>query len=103
MTISKQDRTLLIKDFSKIFATKQDLKRFPTKDDLKRFATKDDLDDLELRFENKLTSFRSDLLEKLDAILKEILASREEETLLSHRVSDHEKRIEKLESRYVQP
>ncbi len=51
------------------------------------FATKEDLQQM-----------KSDLLDKLDSVLKEILASREEETILSHRVSDHEDRITKLES-----
>ena len=61
------------------------------------------LDEIEERFKEvfatkeDLVSFKSDLVDKLDDILKEIVASREEETLLSHRVSNHEDRIEKVE------
>jgi hypothetical protein len=56
----------------------------------KTFVTKDDLD-------VKLQSLKSDLMNKLDSILKEILASREEQTILAHKVSDHEERITTLE------
>lgn len=51
------------------------------------FATKDDLQQL-----------RSDLIDKLDAILKEVIASREEREVVSARLSDHEDRITSLES-----
>ena len=46
----------------------------------------------------KFAQQRSELLDKLDRILKEVVASRQEETVLSHRVSDHEDRITALES-----
>ena len=69
-----------------------------------------DLDEVEERFKEvfatkeDLISYKSDLIDKLDGILKEIVASREEETLLSHRVSDHEDRIEKVENNLnIQP
>ena len=58
----------------------------------KTLVTKDDLD-------IKLTSLRSDLLNKLDSILKEILASREEQTILGHKYSEHEDRIDVLENK----
>ena len=44
-----------------------------------------------------LTNLRSDIFDKLDQVLKEILASRTEEKVLSARVSDHEDRISTLE------
>jgi predicted nuclease with TOPRIM domain len=64
-----------------------------------------DLDEVEERFKEvfatkeDLISYKSDLIDKLDEILKEIVASREEETLLSHRVSGHEDRIENVEKK----
>ena len=66
--------------------------------------TQKDIDLLEKTFVTKfflkeeLQRMRSDLFEKLDSILKEILTSRKEETTLSHKVSDHEDRITALES-----
>lgn len=42
---------------------------------------------------------RSELIDKLDGILKEILASREEQTVLAHQVSGHEDRIMTLEEK----
>lgn len=51
------------------------------------FATKEELQQM-----------KSDLLDKLDQILKEILASREEQTIIVHRVSDHDDRITVLET-----
>ena len=64
-----------------------------------------DLDEIENRFKEvfatkeDLMSYKSDLMDKLDDILKEIIASRDEETLLSHRVSNHEDRLEKVENK----
>ena len=69
----------------------QKLKDFATKDDLKDFATKDDL-----------LKHRSDLMNKLDKILKEILASREAQKIIGPRVSDHEQRITSLEKIHPQ-
>lgn len=58
------------------------------------FATKDHLD-------QKLQNFKSDIFDKLDSILKEILAMREEKTIISHKVSGHEERITSLETQKV--
>lgn len=55
------------------------------------------MDEQEEKIEEHLKQYRNGILNKLDKILKEILASREEQTLLSHKVSDHEERITKLE------
>lgn len=59
------------------------------------FITKEDFQET---LKSALLATKSDLIDKLDSILKEILASREEETILSHRVSNHEDRITKLEA-----
>ena len=66
--------------------------------------TQKDADLLEDRFKDvfatkdEFQQVKSDLINKLDQILKEILASREEQTILAHRTSDHEDRITKLET-----
>lgn len=66
--------------------------------------TQRDIDELEKTFVTKfflkqeLQKLRSDLMDKLDSILKEILASREEQTVMAHQISDHDDRITKLES-----
>lgn len=68
------------------------------------FLTEKDIEALEQRFKEIFTTkeefqkYRSDLFDKLDVILKEVLASREEQTLIGHRISDHEDRIEVLEN-----
>lgn len=67
--ITEKDADLLESRFRKIFATKEELQKM-----------------------------KSDLLDKLDSILKEILAMREEETVLAHQVSNHEDRITALET-----
>lgn len=59
--ITDQDVKKLVTEFTKIFTTKEDLKRFATKDDLKSFATKDDLLSMEERFEKKFAT-KEDLL-----------------------------------------
>lgn len=55
------------------------------------FITKDE-------FHEALTKLKSDIFDKLDAFVKEIRDSRDERTLMSERISDHEDRITKLES-----
>ena len=62
-----------------------------------------DVDSIENRFreifitKEEFAAYRSELMDKLDGILKEILTSREEQTVLAHRVSNHEDRISKTE------
>ena len=86
MTITDED----VKKLKKTFTTKDDLKKLENRIDYK-------FDDFEIKIEDKLTQFRSDIFDKLDGVLKEILASREEQEINAHRLSDHEDRIEKLE------
>ncbi|MFZ5366404.1 MAG: hypothetical protein ACOZBZ_03910 [Patescibacteria group bacterium] len=68
-----------------------------------RFLTEADIDYLEERLRDvfatkeDFANYRSELLSRLDKILGEILKSREEQTVLSHRVSGHEERISTLE------
>ncbi len=66
--------------------------------------TEKDIDYLEERFKEVFTTkddfikYKSDLMDKLDKILKEIQASREEQTILAHHSKNHGDRITKLES-----
>ncbi len=62
------------------------------------FVTKDYLEErfqvFEEKMESKLVQLKSDIFSKLDPILKELVASREEQSLLTHKVyDDHEPRI----------
>ena len=61
--------------------------------------TQKDFDEMEEIFVTKteFSDYRSELMNKLDEILKEILASRQEQTVLAHQVSGHEDRIATLE------
>lgn len=67
--------------------------------------TQTDLDEIENRLgdvfvtKEDFTRYRSELMDKLDKILKEILASREEQTVLADQVSGHEDRIMTLEEK----
>jgi hypothetical protein len=58
----------------------------------KIFVTKEDLTE-------GLSSFKSELFEKIDPILKEVVASREERVIIDHKISDHEDRITVLEAK----
>jgi hypothetical protein len=66
--------------------------------------TQKDIDELGKVFVTKfnlkdaLSQLKSDIFDKLDSILKEIVASREERTAMSHQITNHEDRITKLES-----
>ena len=109
----------------KTFATKDDLKPFATKDDVKgivknqlkpikkdlkdleqrtinTFLTKDEFYDFNEKLDVKLTKHRSDLMNTLDKILKEILSSREAQKILNERTSNHETRITDLEEIHPQ-
>lgn len=75
------------KDWIKDLIDKQDLK----------FETK--IEELKDDFYNKITEVKDDFYNKIDPILKEVVASQEERTILSHQVSGHEDRIEKIEKK----
>ena len=61
----------------------------------KKILTEKDIDYLEKRLKetfptrNEFKTFRSELFNKLDEILKEVLASREERIIQSHHLSEH--------------
>ena len=69
----------------------------------KAFLTEKDIAILENRFKEifltkeEFQKHRSELFDRLDAILKEILVSREEQAVMANRFSEHEDRIEVLE------
>ncbi len=66
--------------------------------------TQKDIDELEKNFITKvdlkeaLSQLKSDIFDKFDAFIKEVRDSRDERLMMSERISDHEDRIEKLES-----
>jgi len=65
---------------------------------------KDVIQDQEDKFEVKIVEVKSDFYEKIDPILKEVVENQEERTILSHRVSIHEDRIENIEKKLdIQP
>lgn len=55
------------------------------------------LDDIEQKFEAKITEFKDEFYTKIDPILKEVVASREDRTMGAEQYIRNEKRIEKLE------
>ena len=57
------------------------------------------MEEQEQRFEAKIEEVKGDFYNKIDPILKEVVASQEERTILSHQVSGHEDRIEKIEKK----
>ena len=68
-----------------------------------RILSEADIDYLENRLKEtfptkeEFTRFKEKMFNTLDKILKEVVASREEQIVLSGRTSDHEDRIETLE------
>jgi len=67
--------------------------------------TQKDLDEIETRLSDSfatkedLQQLKSDLINKLDSILKEILASRQEQIILAHHSTDHEDRLQNIENK----
>lgn len=68
----------------------------------KRFLTEQDVDYLEQRLsdvfvtKDEFTSYKSELFNRLDKIIKEIRNHREERKVLSRRTSKHSDELEKL-------
>lgn len=66
------------------------------------FATKSDLDNSldkqEQKFEAKITEFKDEFYIKIDPILKEVMASREDRLMGSEQHLRNKDRIEKLEA-----
>lgn len=70
-------------------ATKEDLKRFATKEDLKQYATRDDLHD-----------FKTDIFDYIDGAVERFEKSvTNMVTPIRRGVTNHEKRITRLEER----
>lgn len=77
-----------------------------TKDDKKwvKGILEDVVGDNEQKFEAKIVEVKSDFYNKIDPILREVLANQEERTILSHKVTDHQERIENIEKKLeIQP
>lgn len=89
--ITDKDVKKILTAFLQIFATKDDLNRFATKDDLKEFMSREEMLD-------HLTDFRSDILDHVDAVYKELLKIREEEAGHFQSHEDINKRLNKLDS-----
>jgi hypothetical protein len=60
------------------------------------------LDNQELKFEAKITEFKDEFYTKIDPILKEVVASREDRLMGAEQHLRNEKRIEKLEKIHPQ-
>ena len=95
-----------IKLLKSIFATKGDLVSMEKHFD-KKFVTKDELVALEVRSNQvvedlkekiRLLPTRDEFLTKMDEVMGELQASRDEETILSYRVSKHSDDIEDLQN-----
>jgi len=78
-------------------AVKKDLESFPTKFDLNRA-----LENQEDKFEVKITEFKDEFYTRIDPILKEVVASREDRTIGAEQHRRNEDRIEKLEKIHPQ-
>ncbi|KKR63102.1 hypothetical protein A2210_02775 [Candidatus Woesebacteria bacterium RIFOXYA1_FULL_40_18] len=59
----------------------------------------DALDNQEQKFEAKITEFKDEFFTKIDPILKEVVASREEREILSQHSKNQTDRIEKIENK----
>ena len=57
------------------------------------------MDDQEQKFEAKITEFKDEFFTKIDPILKEVVASREEREILSQHSKNQTDRIEKIENK----
>lgn len=61
------------------------------------FKFENKLDDNEQKFEHHVTNFRDKFYTKIDPILKEVTAKRDERTIQADQIKRHEDKIETLE------
>lgn len=91
--ITDDDSKKLLKDFKKVFATKDDLKAYATKNDVDNALEKQTQ-----KIESLLFDFKSDILNHLDTQVGKIAKVEEEQTITAHQLSDHDDRITALET-----
>lgn len=72
-----------------------------TDDDLRKISNliQDKNEDLKEEFAEKLTEFKSDILNKVDAVFKEVKASREEQTIHTGQHQRGDKKFSSYEDR----
>lgn len=77
--------------------------KFLTKEDGKNFATKNyvtnAVDEAKEEILEEQRKFRSEFFDRIDPILKEVVANREERTIMAHYITELRKRVEKIEKR----
>ena len=56
-----------------------------------------ELSQQEEKYEKKLEEFKSEFFDRVDPILKEVVASREERTIMAHYITELRERVEKIE------
>lgn len=64
-----------------------------------RTVVKEEIRPFRDEFNIKLTGFRSEILTHVDAVYKEVKTMREEQAVMIHTLTDHEHRIDRLETR----
>ena len=84
--LTDDDIIRLTTAFSKVFATKDDLKGFATKDDLKGFATKDDLKGFATKDDLKGFATKDDLFDMEERIIDITLTTAPFDLLLTQEV-----------------
>ena len=72
---------------------KEELKKdFPT-----RIHLENQKEEILEEIDEKLTNLKSDFFEKIDPVLKEVSASREERKVVARKLSEHTNQIEKIQ------
>lgn len=64
---------------------------------LSKYDLRDEMNKMEERIDEKSKKYRDDVLTKIDGVIGELSAIREEDIVGSHQLRDHEKRIIALE------
>jgi len=81
MALTKADLDIRLSDFEKRLETIIDGK------------LSEKLDEQEVRFEKKLTEFKSEFFTKIDPILKEVVTARKERPLIENRLEVLEEKV----------
>ena len=61
------------------------------------------MEDLKTDLDKKMFEYKSEIIDKVDEVLTELRMSRDEQTMLSHRVSVHTDQIERIEKKLKLP
>ncbi len=97
--LTKSDLQAIKQIVQETAVTKEEAKNFATKDDLIGLARGTEIDELKITFGDNLAKWKDELFTKIDKLVSSLKPTREEQTVISGKLSEHSDMLEDHESR----